>query len=62
LTSALTISGSGPLTSTASSTSEPSITDRPRPLDAENLRDRVDATLADFLAKQARTLTSVSPD
>jgi len=50
------------LTSTASSTSEPSITGHPRPLDAENLRARVDATLADFLAKQARTLTSVSPD
>jgi geranylgeranyl diphosphate synthase type I len=50
------------LTSTASSTSEPSITARPLPLDAENLRNRVDATLADFLATQARTLTSVSPD
>jgi geranylgeranyl diphosphate synthase type I len=50
------------LTSTASSTSEPSTTARPLPLDAENLRSRVDATLADFLAQQARTLTSVSPD
>jgi geranylgeranyl diphosphate synthase type I len=50
------------LTSTASSTSEPSTTARPLPLDAENLRNRVDATLADFLATQARTLTSVSPD
>ncbi|HST86231.1 MAG TPA: polyprenyl synthetase family protein [Kineosporiaceae bacterium] len=50
------------MTSTASSTSEPSTTAHPLPLDAEDLRSRVDATLADFLAAQARTLTSVSPD
>jgi len=48
------------LTSTASSTSE--TTTRPRPLDAEDLRIRVDATLSAFLDRQARTLTSVSPD
>ncbi len=55
------------MTSTASSTSEmstrePSTSERPRPLDTENLRSRVDATLADFLAQQTRALTSVSPD
>ena len=56
------------MTSTTSSTSEPATTgDRPagapaRPLDAENLRLRVDATLSAFLSRQARTLTEVSPD
>jgi geranylgeranyl diphosphate synthase type I len=47
------------LTSTTSTTSD---TDRPQPLDTENLRNRVDETLADFLARQAATLTSVNPD
>lgn len=47
------------MTSTTSTTSD---TDRPQPLDTENLRTRVDATLADFLARQAATLTSVNPD
>jgi geranylgeranyl diphosphate synthase type I len=32
------------------------------PLQAENLRDRVDAVLAVFLAQQAENLTDVSPD
>ena len=55
------------MTSTTSTTSEPTTSepttgDRPRPLDVENLRTRVDATLADFLARQGRTLTAVSPD
>lgn len=56
------------MTSTTSSTSEPATTgDRPagagpRPLDAENLRLRVDATLSAFLTRQAQTLTEVSAD
>ena len=55
------------MTSTTSPTSEspssePGGIGRPLPLDAEDLRRRVDATLADFLARQAQILTSVSPD
>jgi geranylgeranyl diphosphate synthase type I len=56
------------LTSTTSSTSESAVTgDRPvgvqpRPLDVEDLRQRVDATLTAFLTRQGRTLTAVSPD
>lgn len=50
------------MTSTASSTSEPSTSGADKLLDAENLRSRIDATLTDFLARQARTLTAVSPD
>lgn len=34
----------------------------PHPLDVENLRTRVDAALADFLAGRTRTLVEVSPD
>jgi geranylgeranyl diphosphate synthase, type I len=49
-------------TTSGSSPSEPPTPDRQHPLDAENLRTRVDATLADFLARQSRTLTAVSPD
>jgi geranylgeranyl diphosphate synthase type I len=50
------------LTSPTSTTTEPAVVDRPRPLDVESLRTRVDATLADFLDRQGRTLTAVSPD
>jgi geranylgeranyl diphosphate synthase type I len=39
----------------------PSTTDRPRPLDAENLRTRVDEVLAGFLVAQADILDGVSP-
>jgi geranylgeranyl diphosphate synthase type I len=40
----------------------PSTTDHPRPLEAENLRARVDQVLAAFLARQADVLSGVSAD
>lgn len=45
------------MTSATSST-----TAHPSPLEAENLRERVDAVLASFLARQAVILAEVSPD
>ena len=40
----------------------PITTTEPDPLTAEHLRDRVDAVLATFLARQSEALTEVSPD
>ena len=61
-TSTTSKSSTSESSSSESSSSESDAGARSRPLDAEDLRNRVDATLTDFLALQARTLTSVSPD